>query len=286
MTQLVRVADAGYPFDLSKLPADVHAVAGYVYGDTPHIWSLTEVQAVRATGREWWPIYTAPSTGQILSAVGGSAAGQIMCRKLVPYGVDSNTPVFLDIENGTWNASPSGAMAYLNSWKSVMSLNGYQNHYGYVPWSAQTDWVANWTGQSPSALPPNVFGWQYISDKMLGLPFDLSIFDLDMLRGGDNMAGGLTDAQAKSLAHIELLAQGMNAMLVNDSPAIAEMRGEEQALYNAIAVQAAREAGLLAAIQQLGAGNGSVDLHAIEAAAQEGATAALSAYQLTITKAP
>lgn len=284
MTKLVRVADAAYPFDLAQLAGlDVFAVAGYAGGDTPHAWSPAEIQAVIASNREWWPIWTAPSTGQVLSAAGGAGAAFAMKTRLNILRISTDTPVLLDIENGTWNASPAGARAYLDAWKSGMRSWGFRNPFGYLPWVAQFDWVANWTNKSPSVLPPNVIGWQYASDGQLGKPFDLSIFDLDKLtNGGDDLS--LTDEQDKRLTHVEALVMLINAGMGNISPAIAEMRGEDQVMFRAVAVTAAREAGLLAAIQQLGMGAVAVDLTAIQQAAEQGAQAALSGYRLSLTK--
>lgn len=283
---LILVADASNPFDLSLLPPGVRAVAGYVGGDTPHVWSNTEVKTVTDSGRQWWPIWTAPSRGQVLTAPGGTFAAQSMLSRLNSYPyITDDLPMFLDIENGTWNASPSGALAYLNAWKAEMRKGGVTRAFGYVPWSVQFDWVANWQKTAPTSLPPSVIGWQYASDTQLGKPFDLSVFNSAILGGTVSAPGGLTDVQAKQLAHIEQLTALVNAAETNELPAVAEMRGEVQALYATIAVSAARDAALLDAIRQLAAGGSQgVDLLAIQHAAQAGAQAALAGYSLSLTK--
>lgn len=278
MTRLVTVADAAYPFDLATLPADCRAVAGYIGGDTPHVWTFAEVLEVVGKGMLWWPIWTAPSTGQQLTAQAGYAAGIATALALPHYAVNNHAPVFLDVEYGTYIADPAGALAYTDAWKRALKERGYVSAWAYLPAGEQHDWIAHWTGIRPTSLPTGVIGCQYASDGMLGKPYDLSVFDLDALYATNG--ADMTPTESAQLDHIERLAENINAALVNISPAIAEMRGEDQAIYASIATTAAREAALLKAIQQV-SGNGDVDVAAILAVATDAATKALQTYKAT-----
>lgn len=174
---LLHAADAAYPFDLALLPEDVHHVLGYVgaWGATPHIWTAAEVAAVQAGGLRWHPIWTVPQ--RALTAADGHDAATRMLAALPTYPLEAGCPVFLDVESSAYNADPAGAVACVNAWRAGMAAGGHPTAVAYLPASTMAGWIANWTGVRPDTLPPTVKGWQYASDRMLGKPFDLSVFD-------------------------------------------------------------------------------------------------------------
>lgn len=253
MTRLVLVGDAAYPPAISTLPADLFAMCGYVGGDTPHVWGGAEVQRVLDSGRQWWPIWTAPSTGQRLTKDGGAKAGEGMSAVLGSYPVTRETPCFLDVENGSYNADVAGSKAYIAEWKTVMRSHGYVNCFAYVPWAAQTDWVAYWNNIRPTELPKNVVGWQYG-----GYPgIDLSIFDLDKM-GADEMAG-LTDAD-KVWLQGQLAASDRNVETWITKYVPAELGGS----INRIAADKSLDEQQLVALQQLAAGMAALHVGGID----------------------
>ncbi|HET6909071.1 MAG TPA: hypothetical protein VFH54_07020 [Mycobacteriales bacterium] len=222
------VADAAYPFDYSKLPAGVGAVAGYVGGDTPHVWTPAEIAAVKATGRQWWGIWTAPSTGEVLTSRQGSNDGADMASALNRIGYPKTLPVFYDIEQGTWNASPAGARAAISAWKTALHAAGWASAYAYVPLAAGFDWIADWTGRAPETLPTGVIGQQWAGNQD-GDTYDLSSFTDTLF--GDDMA--LTAAEASELANAATFA----AAACTRAQALQAQVAELQAAVAALAKQ-------------------------------------------------
>lgn len=181
-TALVLGCDAAYPFDYNILPTTVQIVLGYLGGDTPHAWSLSEADEVRAAGRTFAPIWTAPSTGQVLTAGQGHRDAIAFLQELITHGVETVTPCFYDIEHDSFVASQSGAFDALAQFKATLNTYGYPVSYGYLPWSTQHDWVAKWGVPMPTQLPNGVIGWQY-ANAQAGGKYDLSVFDPTIWEG-------------------------------------------------------------------------------------------------------
>lgn len=179
MTALVKAADCAYPFDYSILPADVTVILGYVggYGNTPHIWSTQEVQTARNSGRIWCPIWVPPQRG--LTGTDGTNAAAGMVAALAQYGHPAYLPVFLDIEKGSYDASPAGANAAVRAWQNGMANHGWHTAIAYLPIEANTGWIADWTGIEPAALPVGWRGEQYAGNMGQGR-YDLSAFMADV----------------------------------------------------------------------------------------------------------
>jgi hypothetical protein len=186
---LILAADAAYPFDYNRLPADITVIMGYFGGDTPHIWTDTEIASALRTGREWWAIWTAPSRqGSVLNAAQGTRDGQGMAGACHARGYSTDKPVFYDVEHAAWVNNPGGAMDAIQNWKTVMHVAGYQHTCAYVPYTANFDWVAYWDNIRPTSLP---VGW--VGHQFGGQPgFDLSVFDTERL--GLTMSLTQTDA--------------------------------------------------------------------------------------------
>lgn len=171
---LLHVADAAYPPPIDVLPSDLYAIAGYVGGSTPHVWTAAERRPYLAHGLRWWGIWTLPQ--RAVSATDGHSAarGQIAAYKA--QGYPSHYPALLDMEEGTWSANVNGARAAIAAWQSDMHAAGWSHAVPYVPESAGFGWVANWTGIRPSELPPKWVGQQYAGNAAGGA-IDLSVFD-------------------------------------------------------------------------------------------------------------
>lgn len=179
MTNLVLVGDAAYPPNPATYPADMVAVCGYLGGDTPHVWTNAEIAALRATGRAFWPIWTAPNSKAgtaIFGAIGArDAAGMI--AQLVARNIPKDVPVFYDVEYSTWAASPTGATFAISTFKRDVSAAGWKEVYAYCTTGFNRDWVAKWTNVRPTSLPVDWVGQQYGGRPDL----DYSVFDLDKL---------------------------------------------------------------------------------------------------------
>lgn len=178
---LVEGADMAYPpQSYATLPSTVRVILGYVGGQTPHAWTWGEIAAAEASGRQWWPIWTAPNPKAVLSAATGEQDGLRMVTALHDRGIMPDRPVFLDIEQSTYEASPSGAARHWERWQTIMRRAEYLHAYPYVPWSAQTGWVAKWQSGTPHALPTGVIGWQFAGNAGGG-KYDLSEFAASLL---------------------------------------------------------------------------------------------------------
>lgn len=177
MSDLVDVVDAAYPFDYRRLAGSVRVVLGYIgqAGETPHIWTQPEVDAVRVAGKVWAPIHTVPPGAFSLDA--GKQAANMMREELTRYAYPSNGPVFLDVERSTYIANPQGARAGIAAWTVEMQAAGHSHAIAYVPAEAGYGWIADWTGSRPNFLLPNELGWQWQGGPNSGLPYDQSVFD-------------------------------------------------------------------------------------------------------------
>lgn len=178
---LVLVVDQADPTPPHMLPGEAVAVAGYVglQGSTPHVWSLGEVNAVRASGRQWWPIVVPPQ--RTLTGADGGPAAECMIAACHALGVSTDTPVLIDIEHASWVANPAGAQACISEFKSLVGLAGFRKAYAYVPAGAGFDWIAHWTNIRPTELPDGCVGVQYGGGP--GGAYDLSVFEASLMAG-------------------------------------------------------------------------------------------------------
>lgn len=179
---LVTVADCAYPFDYGRLPAGVPVVLGYVGSPTgtPHVWDQAEVDAVRATGRVWAPIWTPPDA--VLSAQLGRQAANGMIAALARYRLTGAEPVFLDVEQSVYAANPGTATEAVAAWTAAMHAAGHPQAWAYVPARAGFGWAADWTGRPPAAVPFGCVGVQY-AGQLDGGRYDLSIFAPEVFAG-------------------------------------------------------------------------------------------------------
>jgi hypothetical protein len=132
-------------FDASRPPAEMPAgydiAAGYIGGDTPHVWTLTEWG--RFSGHYKLPIYVASNDGRDADADAFEAL-----RHLYALGVPLDTRIALDLETRI-------APVYVSRFNAVMAFFGYRV---WVYGSASTVfrnpvcrayWVADYAGKGP-----------------------------------------------------------------------------------------------------------------------------------------
>ena len=177
---LYRMFDAAYP-PVQPFPG-CQAVAGYIGGNTPHVWTLAEWQ--RFAGLVQFPIWTGYQRTN--GAADGQAAAQLMHQLGWNPGSPYRRAVILDMED-----EPNGA--YGDGFGSAVWAAGYQTFVyedlarllagGNPPKEGYL--VADWT--NVPSIPPydNVVGCQYAGNvPWEGGAVDLSVITDQMLAHG------------------------------------------------------------------------------------------------------
>jgi hypothetical protein len=148
--------DAAFP--PAKAPAGYSAVAGYIGGDTPHVWSHEEW--ARFGSLRKLPIYVRSSGG---NAVADATSALI---SLYSLGVPKNKAMALDLET---QVNPS----FVNEFVGIMNWVGYKV---WVYGSASTVfknppgngyWVADYTGSPFMYNHAKVRATQYASNQSI-----------------------------------------------------------------------------------------------------------------------
>jgi hypothetical protein len=157
-----RMFDAAFP---PASPPDWEVVAGYIGGNTPHVW--TEAEWARQRARWQLPIFTRSHDGD--PAADARQAVSWLTAHHVPKGV----VVALDYEKRV-DAS------YLRAFDSAVGRAGWRVMlYGSLstvldnPRPSGGYWVAHWTGVAH--LEPGSAATQWASDAMLSQPWDASL---------------------------------------------------------------------------------------------------------------
>ncbi len=164
--------DAAYP------PADPPAwpaVAGYIGGDTPHVWTDAEWSAQPAQYR--LPIFV--HTGADDEGA-GSADGQQIVAWLKAHDVPAGSSVAIDTETANYSA-------YLQAMDATVSAAGYKLvNYGsldYIlknPLTSGGRWTADWTGVQHVDDVAGVVATQWADATQLGTSYDASLCEDDM----------------------------------------------------------------------------------------------------------
>lgn len=189
MVNLVRVADGAYPQpDYSFLPPDVKVWIGYLGGFTAHAWTDPEIAEARAKVGDWWGTWTAPNA-RALTAMDGRDAAAGCLAKLVSINYPTTDPVFMDQEYAAYVASVDGAAACFAAFATGLAGAGYRNTHWYCPYNGRGDWWAHWNAVQPMSLPAGVVGEQY-DHALAGDRYDVSVFDLDLIFGGNVSVNG------------------------------------------------------------------------------------------------
>jgi hypothetical protein len=157
-----RMYDAAYP---PSSPPAWEAVAGYIGGNTPHVWTDAQWRAQPARWR--LPIFTRSHGGD--PSADAHAAVSWMTAHHVPKG----SCVALDYETRV-DASylrAFDAVVVRAGWRAI--VYGSRSSVLSNPKPSGGYWVADWTG-SPFLYPGSA-ATQYASDGMLGRPWDASL---------------------------------------------------------------------------------------------------------------
>jgi hypothetical protein len=158
-SQLLRMADESVP---SSLPEGYSAIAGYIGGATPHVWTAQEWD--RFSCRKL-PVFVCTGEG------GGSSDGWDALRRLYQLDVPKGSPVAYDVETSVFPAA-------VTTFNAIMRWAGYFTYvYGSISTvfalpSCSGYWVADWTGRPRfTSMHPRIAALQYES----GPEFDSSV---------------------------------------------------------------------------------------------------------------
>lgn len=154
------------------IPPHWHVAAGYIGGDTPHVWTEAEWDAQWSPCR--LPIFV--HTGADTSADAESDARSIV-DALHRLRVPRNASVVVDTETGTYHTYLTVLSERL--WAERYSLINYGS-LSFVTQNAKTHggrWAADWTGVLEMAPGDDIVATQCISAAQLGRPYDMSVID-------------------------------------------------------------------------------------------------------------
>jgi hypothetical protein len=175
---LYRMFDAAHPPTIAY--PGCQAAAGYIGGNTPHVWTAEEWQ--RFDHLYQFAIWT--GAGRTDGKADGIAAAAAM-RKLGFRPFDTNRRhVWLDME-GQANAG------YVNAFAAEVWAGGYQTGI-YEDMAAvggnpvkEGVWLADWNGQATIPPEANVVAHQYLGNVAWdGTQVDLSVVTAGMLAHG------------------------------------------------------------------------------------------------------
>lgn len=158
-------------YDAATPPANPPAwevVAGYIGGDTPHVWTLAEWNSQPARWR--LPIWTRSNPA---GASEGTSEGQAAVAKVKALGMPAGCAIALDLETAV-------AAAYVTAFDAAVVAGGYKTiEYGsasYVfqnPKTSDGYWDALWN--QTAQLSSGADATQFAGDTQLGEPWDASL---------------------------------------------------------------------------------------------------------------
>lgn len=164
--------DTAYP---PAIPPHWYAVAGYIGGDTPHVWTEAEWHAQHASFR--LPIFTADNrVNSPASAADDAPEILVKLEELgvphgVTYAIDGETRIFpayleeLDELTSPYLLMDYGSLSYVTS----------------NPVTSGGRWAARWTGRIADAVAlighMNIRAVQWASGDMERTPWDWSVVE-------------------------------------------------------------------------------------------------------------
>jgi hypothetical protein len=164
--------DAAYP---PAAPPKWPVVAGYIGGDTPHVWTDAEWDAQPAQYRLPIFVHTGPD-----DASAGDSDAKLIVGWLGQHQVPAGSSVVIDTETNTYTG-------YLTAMDTAVSAAGYKLvNYGSLnfvvsnPLTSGGRWTADWTGIEHIDDLTGVVATQWASATQLGTAYDASVCDDEM----------------------------------------------------------------------------------------------------------
>lgn len=164
----IRFYDTAFPTG-KTLPRDAGGVAGYIGGDTPHVWTRAEWHRFGKLPK--LPIFVRSNEGAPISDAG------VALMRLRQIGARPGCAVALDLET---RVDPP----YVTEFGSVLQFFGYRVlPYGSISTIFRNPplngyWIAHYTGNTPPQTPltGKIRGLQYADAQETGVPWDVSEF--------------------------------------------------------------------------------------------------------------
>lgn len=163
---LLRMADASV--EPKTLPVATKAVAGYIGGDTPHVWTAAEWD--RFTGLKKLPIYVATGIAN------GTQDGWDAVKRLYQLNVPKGTAVVYDLETNVWPEAVSNFGAVIR-WCGYHTWPYGSKNYIFKNPQLAGYWVADYTGEPHLATMKGKWtvATQYADPALSKVPWDLSV---------------------------------------------------------------------------------------------------------------
>jgi hypothetical protein len=163
--------DCAFPPGSYGLFADVDVVMGYGGGDTPHVWSISQIEQAVAAGKTFIPIYTVPldiTLGALQSVYDSivetwnTYVAQTKDNKIL----NCRNILALDAEASLWDDNMDVVKQLLslcarsNELPPVILVYGSPTHFVNEPklWAWHVDWM-QYNESGPLNIPSNAGGW-------------------------------------------------------------------------------------------------------------------------------
>lgn len=164
--------DAAFP---AARPPHWYCAAGYIGGNTPHVWTSAEWAAQPAPFR--LPIWTADN--RVNSPASAASDAPVILARLEALGVPPGVAVALDGETRIFPAYLEELNELLGAYKLV--------DYGSLafvtsnPVTSGGRWAADWTNRITDAVAlcghEGIVAVQWANDKMRHTPWDWSVIE-------------------------------------------------------------------------------------------------------------
>jgi hypothetical protein len=164
--------DAAYP---PAMPPHWYCAAGYIGGDTPHVWTPEEWHVQHAEFR--LPIFTADN--RVNSPASAAEDAPVILAKLEELGVPPGKSVALDGETRIFPAYLEELDELLREYKLIDY--GSLSYVTSNPVTSGGVWAAEWTNNIMDAAGlighMNIVAVQWASDTMRKTPWDWSLIE-------------------------------------------------------------------------------------------------------------
>jgi len=166
---MISMFDAAFPPTNPPDPQKVPAAAGYIGGNTPHVWTDAEWDRMPQPYR--LPIWTTSHPDQHNGTVDGVNAAGWMMRHKIPDGCW----IALDLETAINTKYVKAFDAEIVKEGYLLSIYGSKDTIYQNPIPSGGYWIADWTGFSHMLSRAVITQWA--SDTMLKVGWDMNLVD-------------------------------------------------------------------------------------------------------------